>query len=70
MNIHVHGDPFSCNLVFGVLFSVLLCVSFSLKMGGGVQVSLSMNTLLLFIVGTCLLVVIINCVLMSKVFFF
>jgi hypothetical protein len=57
-------------LVFGVLFSVLLCVSFSLKMGGGVQVPLSMNRdFLLFIVGTCLLVVIINCVLICLKFF-
>jgi hypothetical protein len=38
-------------LVFGVLFSVLLRVSFSLKMGGGVQVPLSMNTLLIIHCG-------------------
>ncbi len=51
MNIHFMETLFLCNLVFGVLFSVLLRVSFSLKMGGGVQVPLSMNTLLIIHCG-------------------
>jgi len=65
--IHFMETLFHVTWFLGSYFLFFLCVSFSLKMGGGVQVPLS--HFLLFIVGTCLLVVIINCVLMSKVFF-